>query len=98
MFKLLFIISMLLPTVSANETVLVSLSDLNFTETNIVEIEQTDNLDFDRPALLSSALVQLSPDRNVKLSYFNPFIVQSYFQSFHSRAPPLIIFQSTFIA
>ncbi|MFT6689932.1 MAG: hypothetical protein ACJAXH_000438, partial [Colwellia sp.] len=47
MFKFLFIISMLLPTVSANEIGLTFSGDLNFTKSNIAEIEQADNLDFD---------------------------------------------------
>lgn len=88
---------MLLPTVSANETGLVSLSDLNFTELNVTEIEQADKLDLDNPTLSLKAIVQFQHDSNIKLSYFSSAIVQSYFHSFHSRAPPLLIIQHTLI-
>lgn len=88
---------MLLPTVSANEIALTSVSDLNFTELNVTEIEQTDNLDFDSPAPLPKTIVQFPHDRYIKLSYFSPFIFQSYFQGFRSRAPPLVIISHAFI-
>lgn len=88
---------MLLPAVSANETALTALSDLNFTELNVTKIEQTDDLDFDSPAPLPQTNVQFPHDKYCKLSYFSPFIFQSYFQGFRSRAPPLLIFSQTLI-
>lgn len=97
MFKFLFIISMLLATFSAHDTALTAVSDLNFTELNVTEIEQTDNLDFDSPASLPHTIVQFPHDRYIKLSYFSPFIFQPYFQGFRSRAPPLVIISHTLI-
>ena len=98
MFKFLFIISMLLPTVSANEIDLIALGDLNFTKSNSTEIEQADNLDFDDPSLLYPSIVQLQNCNYINLSYFTPFILQYYFHNFHSRAPPAFIFHHTLIA
>lgn len=82
---------MLLPSVSANETGLITLSDLNFTESNITEIEKADNVDFDGPTLIANTIIQSLYEINTKVNYFTPFIVKSYFKSFHSRAPPVFI-------
>jgi hypothetical protein len=98
MFKFLFIISMLLPTVSANEINLIALVDFNFTKSNIAEIEQADNLDFDDPSLLYPSLVQFQSCNYINLSYYSSFILQYYFHNFHSRAPPPFIFHHTLIA
>ena len=97
MFKFIFIISMLLPTVSANEIGVNALSDLNFVELSVTEIDQTDELDFDSSALIPHTIIQFPHDKYIKLSYFTPFIFQSYFQGFHSRAPPRFILPDTFI-
>lgn len=97
MFKFLFIISMLLPAVSANEIELTALGDLNFTKSNLAEIEQVDNLDFDDPSLLYPFIVQLQNCNYINLSDFSPFILQYYFHNFHSRAPPAFIFHHTLI-
>ena len=98
MFKFLFIISMLLPTVSANEIDLIFLGDLNFTKSNIAEIEQADNLDFDNPSLLYQFIVPFQNCSYINLSYFSHFIPPYYFHNFHSRAPPSFIFHHTLIA
>lgn len=89
---------MLLPTVSANEIDLTALGDLNFTKSNIAEIEQADNLDFDDPSLLCQSIAQFQNCNYINLSYFSPFILQYYFLNFHSRAPPAFIFHHTLIA
>tara|TARA_R110000787_G_scaffold93570_2_gene195870 strand:+ start:724 stop:1014 length:291 start_codon:yes stop_codon:yes gene_type:complete len=92
MFKLFFILIFLLTTVSVNEIAVVTLSDLNFTQATIneieVEIEHIDNVDFDNPALLTQTTAYLRFFTNIGLPYFNPDIVIPYFQNFHSRAPP----------
>lgn len=98
MFKFLFIISMLLPTVSAHEINLISLSDVNFTKSNVTEIEPTDQLDFDNNSFFSQSPVQFQHYSYINLNYFSPFIVQHYSHSFHSRAPPLVISHHTLIA
>jgi hypothetical protein len=98
MFKFLFIINMLLPAVLANEIDLTSLGDLNFTKSNIAEIEQVDNLDFDNPSLLYQFIVQFQNCSYINLSYFSHFIPQYYFHNLHSRDPPAFIFHHTLIA
>lgn len=88
---------MLIPSVSANETGLITLSDFTFTESNITEIEKADNVDFDNPALIINTIISFQHQINTTVNYFSPFIIKSNFKSFHSRAPPVFISYFTII-
>ncbi|ARD46220.1 hypothetical protein [Colwellia sp. PAMC 21821] len=88
MFKLFFILTVLLTTVSVNEIAVVTLSDLSFNEANIVELETTEDVDSDNPALLTHTANYLRSYTYISIGYRNPDIIEPYFNNFHSRAPP----------
>ena len=88
MFKLFFIITVLLTTVSINEIESVTLSDLSFNQANTVELDTTEDVDSDNPALLTLTANYLRSYTYISIRYPNPDIIEPYFQNFHSRAPP----------
>jgi hypothetical protein len=90
MFKLFFILTVLLTTVSVNEIESVTLSDLSFNQVNTVELDTTEDLDSDNPALLTHTANYLRSYTYINVRYHNPDIIEPYFQNFHSRAPPFI--------
>ena len=89
MFKLFFILTVLLTTVSVNEIESARLSDLSFNEANIVEFENAEDVDSDPPALLTHTAYYPRTYTYISISYQNPDILEPCFKSFHSRAPPL---------
>ncbi|ASP49603.1 hypothetical protein [Cognaticolwellia beringensis] len=90
MFKLFFILTILLTTVSANKIEVVTLSDLSFNQANTVELDTTEDVDSDNPALLTLTANYLRSYTYISIRYRNPDIIEPYFQNFHSRAPPFI--------
>jgi len=88
MFKIFFILAALITSVSVSEIQVVASNDLSFTEVNILEIENLDNVDFDNTALLSQTTADLNSYTDMKSSYLGPVVVAPTFQNFHSRAPP----------
>jgi len=89
MFKLFFILTVFLTTVSANEIEVAALSDLSFVEVNIDELENIDNVDSDNPTLLTQTIDYLHYYTYISLRRFSLHIVQPNVQNFHSRAPPI---------
>lgn len=88
MFKLFFILSIVIASVSANATDAVSFSDASFNAPTIVESENIINDDFDNPALFIEITVQPYLYRQVPSPYSSPDINPLTFENFHSRAPP----------
>lgn len=90
MIKLFFILTVLLTTVSVNEIKSVALSDLSFNQANTVELDTTEDVDSDNPALLTHTTNYLRSYTYINVRYHNPDIIEPYFQNFRSRAPPYI--------
>jgi len=95
MFKFIFIISMLLPTVSAHEIRVNALNDLNLIEVNpaesLAEVEQADDLGFDDTALIAQSCFQLPTHGYIILPYFSSSFLKAHQTGFRSRAPPKFI-------
>jgi hypothetical protein len=88
MFKLFFILSIVIASASANAIETVSLSDASFNVSTIVESENIINDDFDNSALFIEIIVQPYLYSQASLQYSNPDIKCPTFQNFQSRAPP----------
>lgn len=88
MFKLFFILSIVIASVSANATDAVSFNDASFNAPTIVESENIINDDFDNPSLFIEITVQPNLYRQVPSPYSSPDIKTLTFENFHSRAPP----------
>lgn len=95
MFKFIFIISMLLPTVSAHEIRVNALNDLSLIEVNpaesLAEVEQTDDVYFDDTALIAQNSFQLPNYGYIILPYFSSSFLKAHQTCFRSRAPPKFI-------
>lgn len=86
-----------MPTVSASEIGLNTFNEVNLIASTFAEIEQIDDIDFDNAALLLHNANEFIHFNDGQLCYllsnFSPFFIKG----FHSRAPPLRIFQPRLI-
>jgi hypothetical protein len=88
MFKLFFILSIVIASASANAIDTVSISDASFNTLTVVESENIIYDDFDNSALFLEIIVQPYLYSQVSLQNLNPDIKCPTFQNFQSRAPP----------
>ncbi|MBU2917258.1 hypothetical protein KO505_04665 [Psychrosphaera sp. F3M07] len=92
LFKLLFIVSVLLSTVSATEIASNSGHDLSFTEINMITLDELANpeLDLENPSALLHRKFNwiLASFKQSTLHYQQPFHSQLRYTNTYSRAPP----------
>lgn len=95
LFKLLFIISIVLSTFSEKEIGLDAGHKLSLTEVNLITLDDVLNpqLDLDSPYTLNSVTMDLVLNGyELAISTYNdPFPTQLYFVNTHPRAPPVYI-------
>jgi len=95
LFKLLFIISVILSTFSETEIALDAGHKLSLTQVNLITLDDVLNpqLDLDSPYTLNSIAVDLvlKGHEQPVLTYNAPFPSQLYFVNTHPRAPPAYI-------